>query len=194
MSARTRNRSGASSFIIHLRTFSGALGFAQGSAWLTEICPPFAKLVSAAGVAWRSTTVTSWPCWRRKYADVTPSNPAPNTMTFTARTPSALDVEPEVDHVAFLHDVGLAFEPQLAGFFRAVLAAPRDVLVVADDLGANEAALEIGMDRAGGLRRRRVALRRPRSDFFGAGRIERLQAEQLVSRANHAVQAGLREP
>jgi len=43
----------------HCSTFSGALGLAQGSAWLTEIWPPLAKLVSDAGVAWRSTTVTS---------------------------------------------------------------------------------------------------------------------------------------
>jgi hypothetical protein len=57
-----RNSSGASSWPSHLSTFSGALGLAQGSAWLTEICPPLAKLVSAAGVAWRSITVTSWPC------------------------------------------------------------------------------------------------------------------------------------
>ncbi len=62
MSARMRNSSGASSWPSHLSTFSGALGLAQGSAWLTEICPPLAKLVSAAGVAWRSITVTSWPC------------------------------------------------------------------------------------------------------------------------------------
>jgi hypothetical protein len=33
----------------HCSTFSGALGLAQGSAWLTEICPPLAKLVSAPG-------------------------------------------------------------------------------------------------------------------------------------------------
>src|SRR5262245_17845182 len=184
MSARTRNRSGASSFIIHLRTFSGALGFAHGSAWLTEIWPPFAKLVSAAGVAWRSTTVTSWPCWRRKYAEVRPSKPAPNTMTVTAAASRASDVQPEVNHVAFLDDIGLALEPQLAGFARALLAAPRDVLVVADDLGANEAALEVRMDRTGRLRRRRVALRRPGAHLFRAGRVERLEPEQLVRRAD----------
>jgi hypothetical protein len=40
----------------HFSTFSGALGLAQGSAWLTEICPPLAKLVSAAG----------WPGGRRR--------------------------------------------------------------------------------------------------------------------------------
>ena len=50
MSARMRKRSGASSLPSHCNTLSGALGLAQGSAWLTEICPPLAKLVSAAGV------------------------------------------------------------------------------------------------------------------------------------------------
>src|SRR5688572_24138968 len=102
-----------------------------------------------------------------------------------------LDVEPEVDHVAFLHDVGLAFEPELAGFFRALLAAARDVLVVADDLCAYEPAFEVGMDRARRLWRRRIALRRPGAHFLRAGRIESLEAEQLVCGADHAVQAGL---
>src|SRR6187402_1830998 len=112
-------------------------------------------------------------------------------MTFTARTPSALDVEPEVNHVAFLDDIGFAFEPQLASFARALLSAPRDVLVVADHLGADEAALEVRMDRAGRLRCGCVALRGPRAHFFGAGRVERLQAEQLIGRADDAVQPGL---
>jgi hypothetical protein len=58
-SARRRNSSGASSWPSHFSTFSGALGLAQGSACDTEICPPLAKLVSAAGDAWRSMTTTS---------------------------------------------------------------------------------------------------------------------------------------
>ncbi len=45
------DNNGASSLPNHFRTLSGAPGLAQGSAWLTEICPPLAKLVSAAGVA-----------------------------------------------------------------------------------------------------------------------------------------------
>ena len=44
----------------HFSTFSGAAGLAQGSACETEIWPPLAKLVSAAGLA-ASMTVTSWP-------------------------------------------------------------------------------------------------------------------------------------
>lgn len=52
---------GASSRPSHFSTLNGAPGLAQGSAWLTEICPPLAKLVSAPGTPWRSVTVTSWP-------------------------------------------------------------------------------------------------------------------------------------
>ena len=56
-------------------------------------------------------------------------------------------------HVAVGDHVVLAFEPQLAGVARAGLAAERDVVVIGDGLGADEAALEIGVDDAGRLRR-----------------------------------------
>src|SRR5690606_6375739 len=103
------------------------------------------------------------------------------------------DVEPEVDHVAFLHDVRLAFEPQLTGLARALLAAALDVSVVRNDLGADEAALEIGMDRPGRVVRRRIVPHRPRADLLRPGRIKRLQPEQTVRRSDHTVQAGLVE-
>ena len=61
----SRALAAARKLVEHLSTLNGALGFAQGSAWLTEIWPPLAKLVSAAGEAWRSMTVTSWPSWLR---------------------------------------------------------------------------------------------------------------------------------
>jgi hypothetical protein len=48
-SARKRQSSGASSRPIQRSALSGACGLAQGSAWLTEIWPPLAKLVSCAG-------------------------------------------------------------------------------------------------------------------------------------------------
>ncbi len=63
------------------------LGLAHGSAWLTEICPPLAKLVSKPAKGWRSTTVTSCPASARYQALVTPTTPDPNTKTFTPRDP-----------------------------------------------------------------------------------------------------------
>ena len=59
-------------------------------------------------------------------------------------------------HVAIGDLVLLAFEAELAGFARADFAAALDVIVVGDRLGADEAALEIGMDRARCLRRARL--------------------------------------
>ena len=61
--------------------------------------------------------------------------------------------EAEVQDVAVLDDVVLAFEPELAGVLRARFAVERDVVVIGDGLGADEALLEIGVDDAGGLRR-----------------------------------------
>ena len=51
---------------------AGALGLAQGSAWLTEIWPPLAKLVSSPAAGWRSMTVTSCPALDRNQAEVVP--------------------------------------------------------------------------------------------------------------------------
>src|SRR5687768_12361976 len=61
-------------------------------------------------------------------------------------------VEAELDHVAVLHDVFLAFDPQLADFLRAVLGAGGNEVVVVDDFRGDEAAFEIGVDHAGGCR------------------------------------------
>ena len=49
-------------------------------------------------------------------------------------------------HVAVGDDIVLAFQAQLAGVARAGFAAERDIIVERDGLGADEAALEIGMD------------------------------------------------
>src|SRR6185503_11950949 len=54
----------------------------------------------------------------------------------------ASDVEPEVQHVGFLHDVVLALEPQPPRLARAGFALVLHVVVVRDRLGADEAALE----------------------------------------------------
>ena len=51
-----------------------------------------------------------------------------------------------MQHVAVLHLVGLALDAELAGFAGARLALARDVVLIGDGLGADEALLEVGMD------------------------------------------------
>src|SRR5574338_49392 len=80
-SARGRNRRGASARPSQRRICMGAPGLAQGSGWLMEICPPFAKLVSRPAAPRRSSTFTSWPARARYQAVVTPVRPAPRTVT-----------------------------------------------------------------------------------------------------------------
>ena len=62
------------------------------------------------------------------------------------------DIEQEVQHVAVLDDVVLAFGAHLAGFLGALFALVLDEVVEGDGLGADEAAFEVGVDDAGGLR------------------------------------------
>src|SRR5690606_19224610 len=67
--------------------------------------------------------------------------------------PCYSDVEAEVHDIALLDDVLLAFQAQPAGFLRASLAFVLDEVVVGDHFGADEAALEIGVDDTRRLRR-----------------------------------------
>src|SRR5215813_13969573 len=66
--------------------------------------------------------------------------------------PQALHVEAELDHVAVLHDVVLALDAGLARGARRRYRPGRDQVVVGDDLGLDEAALEVAVDHAGRLR------------------------------------------
>src|SRR5262245_27790256 len=90
--------------------------------------------------------------WRKRSSRISKSRTA---TTLTSH------VEAEVHDIAFVDDVLLALEPQLAGFLRALLALVRDIVVVGDDLGADEPFLEVGMDHAGRLRRSGADLHRP---------------------------------
>ena len=63
------------------------------------------------------------------------------------------DVEQELDHVAVLHDVLLALGAlQALGLDSGVIEVVGFQVAVADDAGADEAALEIAVDLTGGLR------------------------------------------
>ena len=61
------------------------------------------------------------------------------------------DVKSEIDDVAFLYAVVLAFEAPFARFFCARFAVVADEVVVGDDFGADEAAFKV-VDTDPGLR------------------------------------------
>ena len=90
-------------------------------------------------------------------------------------------------------DVLLAFQAQFPGLLGSGLALVGDEILVGDDLGADEAVLEVGVNDARGLRRGRARVHRPGAHLFHAGGEIGLQAEQRVAAANHAVEAGLIE-
>ena len=66
-----------------------------------------------------------------------------------------LHVEAEVDDVAILHDVVFAFDADEAFFAGRGYAAVFYEVIEVHDLGTDESALEIRVNLAGGLRRRR---------------------------------------
>ena len=79
---------------------------------------------------------------------------------------SLLDVESKVHYIAFLDNVLLALQTQLARLFGARLAFELDEVLVGDHFSADKAALEIGVDDAGRLRRGRARMHRPGAYFF----------------------------
>ena len=88
--------------------------------------------------------------------------------------------------VAVLHHVLLAFLTQLAGVAAAQLATQLHVVGIGSGFRLDEAALEIGVDDAGGLRSLRADGDGPSARFrFTAGDIA-LLAQQLVGAAHQA--------
>src|SRR5947208_16535080 len=103
------------------------------------------------------------------------------------------DREPEVDDVAVPHDVLLALEAQLPRLAALRLAPVADELVERHHLGADEAALDVAVDLAGGLERRRAAADRPGAALVLARGEEADEVEQVVARADEAVARALGE-
>ncbi len=100
-------------------------------------------------------------------------------------------VEAELDDVAVLHDVVLALHAGLA--LRAGLGdrAGRDQVLEADDLGLDEALLEVGVDDAGRLRGRPALADRPGARLLGARREVGLQTEGGEADPSELVEAAL---
>src|SRR5271166_2029562 len=101
--------------------------------------------------------------------------------------------EAEVHHVAVGDDIVLAFEPELAGLARARFAAKGRVVVVSDGLGPDEAALEIAMDDAGGLRRLGALLDRPGARLLRPDGEEGDEVQERIASADDAIEARLGE-
>src|SRR3954468_6266479 len=112
--------------------------------------------------------------------------------TSPSRTSQGIsDVEPDLEDVAVLDLVVLAFDAELADFLGLVPRTEVEQLVPADDLGADEAALQVGVDHAGALGRLRTGAERPRPRLLVARRQERAQAQQEVRGASDARQHAL---
>ena len=97
-----------------------------------------------------------------------------------------------MDDVAVGDDVVTPLAPKRAALACAGVAAGVDELVPRDDLRADEAALHVGVDLAGRLRRRLAARDRvcARLDVAVSGE-EGDQPQELERRADHAVEAAL---
>jgi len=107
------------------------------------------------------------------------------------RSGTRLSVKLEQHHIAVLDDIFLAFIAGLAGFLGRDFAAKRDEIVIGDGLGADEAALEIGMDDAGRLRGLVALVDGPGTAFLGTDSEIGLQAQKIVSFADQAIKARL---
>ena len=82
--------------------------------------------------------------------------------------------------VRILHDVILAFHPQLARFADRLLTAIFLKIGDREYFCANESALEIGMDDSCGFRSRSPLMHRPGADLFFAGGVEGLLSQQGI--------------
>src|SRR5713101_501225 len=132
---------------------------------------------------WSSLNCSTTMPWRiRQSARRQPSSAA-----------AALHVESEIKYITILDHVIRTFQPHLARLFRALLAALRDKIGIGDGLGADEALLEIGMNRAGRLRRLGALRHRPGMRLLGPDREEGDEVEQPIARMDDARQARLGE-
>ena len=101
-----------------------------------------------------------------------------------------LDVEQELDDIAVFHNVLLALGAlQALGLDGGVIKIVGLQVAVADDAGADEAALEITVDLAGSLRGLGAFANGPGAALFLAVGQERDQAQQVVAGGDEVVQA-----
>src|SRR5688500_16165685 len=84
---------------------------------------------------------------------VASTSPSRMSQAVASSVIADLHVESDLEHVAVDHLVVLTLHPQLAYVFGGVPRPELEQLVPADHLGADEAALQVGVDDAGALGR-----------------------------------------
>ena len=103
------------------------------------------------------------------------NNPLLNYSINCLKCQFDLDVEFEFYHIAVLHDVGFAFGTELAGGFDGLFGAELFEIIEITNTGCDEAALEVGMDGAGGFGGGGAFFNGPGTTFFFACSEKRLQ-------------------
>src|SRR5713226_4008272 len=111
-------------------------------------------------------------------------------MTLTDEGSAKLGCVTEINHVAVLHDVLLALEPDLRVLAARGERAPPKQRIAPHDLGANEAALNVAVNFPGRQLRVSAAGDGPRAIFILADGEKRDITQQIVAGANHAVEPG----
>ena len=103
------------------------------------------------------------------------------------RSTIILNVKPEQNYIPVLDHVILTLAADKSLLLRGVHAAAGDELVEADDLGADESTLEIGMYFSGGLRSLRALDDGPRADLLRSGGQVADESEERVACLDEAV-------
>jgi hypothetical protein len=98
-----------------------------------------------------------------------------------------------VGDVAVFHDVTFAFGAELSGGFDGGFGLVLPEVRQRVNLGADEAALEVGVDDARRLRRCGADRNFPGTDLLGAGGEKRVQAQELLRLAGERRERGLFE-
>src|SRR5690606_1202479 len=75
------------------------------------------------------------------------------TSRLTPGPASESNIKQEIQHIPVLHHILFPFRAHLAGFLGALLALAGNEVLERDRLRTDEAALEVGVDDAGGLGR-----------------------------------------
>ena len=114
-----------------------------------------------------------------------PDGPAPSRAPLTAH------IEPEMRDVPVLHHIIATLQSELPGLTRPVLTTQPHIILIAYDLRADEALLEVGVDDACGLRGEAPLAYRPGANLLGAGGKEGLETQEREGRPHETVKAWL---